>query len=129
MELKDFIKTTIVSISEAIKESQAELSKEGVIVNPEKMTFGNSGNKILRDNGDRCVQDLDFDVSIFVEEKSANEGKGELKIASIINAGSGVSSENSNKTSNRIRFSIPIAFSSSPLDKKYCKINPGSGIL
>jgi hypothetical protein len=37
MELKDFIKNTISSISLAISESQEELKDKDVIINPEKI--------------------------------------------------------------------------------------------
>lgn len=60
MDLKDFIKNTISSISEAIVESQNELKDKGVIVNPEKTEIGKNGEKLLRSDGRRYVQNLDL---------------------------------------------------------------------
>lgn len=51
MDLKEFIKTTISSISEAILESQQELQQKGVIVNPEKTEIGKTGERLLRSDG------------------------------------------------------------------------------
>lgn len=78
MNLKDFIKNTVSSISEAIIESQLELSEKGVIVNPEKAEIGKTGEKLLRSNGWRYVQNLDFDILVAVDDKQGTGGKGEF---------------------------------------------------
>ena len=119
MDLKEFIKGTISSISYAIVESQTELEEQGVIVNPEKTEIGKTGQKLLRSNGWRYVQELHFDVSVGVEERNGNNGKGELQVAGIISIGGGTSESNLNKFQNRISFSIPIAFSTTPTPKEY----------
>jgi hypothetical protein len=119
MKLKEFIKETINSISEAIIESQEELKDKGVIVNPEKVEIGKQGEKLLRSDGWRYIQNLDFDILVAVEEKQENSGKGELKIAGIFSAGGGISDENVNKNANRIKFSIPIAFTTTPTPSDY----------
>lgn len=51
MDLKDFIKNTITSISEAILESQEKLKDKDVLVNPEKVEIGKTGEKLLRSDG------------------------------------------------------------------------------
>lgn len=119
MDLKDFIKNTISSISEAILESQEELGEKGVIVNPEKTEVGKAGEKLLRSDGWRYVQDLDFDVLIAVEDKQGDNLKGGLKVAGLLSVGGGISDENISKNHNRIKFSIPVAFSTSETPTKY----------
>lgn len=119
MKLKEFIKETITSISDAIIESQIELESKGVIVNPEKVEIGKNGEKLLRNDGWRYIQNLDFEILLAVEEKQENSGKGELKIAGILSVGGGISDENLNKNANRIKFSIPVAFSTTPTPEKY----------
>jgi hypothetical protein len=119
MDLKEFIKNTISSISEAILESQKELEDKGVIVNPEKTEIGKTGERLLRRDGWRYVQELNFDILVGVEEKQGNGGKGELKVAGLLSIGGGVSEENLNKNQNRIKFSIPVAFSTTPTPKEY----------
>ena len=119
MILKDFIKNTISSISEAIVESQEELKDKGVIVNPEKMETGKTGEKVLRSSGWRYVQNLDFDILVAVEDKQDVAGKGELKVAGILSFGGGVSDENINKNQNRIKFTVPVAFSTTPTPEHY----------
>jgi hypothetical protein len=119
MDLKDFIKNTISSISEAILESQDELKDKGVIVNPEKVEIGKTGEKLLRNDGWRYIQNLEFDILVAVEDKQESGGKGELKIAGIVGIGGGLSDENLNKNSNRLKFSIPVAFSTTPTPQNY----------
>jgi len=119
MDLKDFIKNTISSISQAIEESQEELKEKGVIINPEELGTDKDGNKALMKNGSRYVQNLDFDVLLVVEDKQEVGGKGELKVAGLFNLGGGASDENISKNHNRIKFTLPIAFSTSPTPSKY----------
>ena len=119
MDLKDFIKTTISSISEAILESQEELKDKGVIINPEKTEIGKTGDKLLRSDGSRYIQNLDFDVFLAVEDKQGDDLNGGLKVAGFISIGGGISDENINKNHNRIKFSIPVAFSTTQTPKEY----------
>jgi hypothetical protein len=119
MDLKDFIKNTIFSISEAIIESQTELKDKGIIVNPEKMETGKTGEKLLRSNGWRYVQNLDFDILVGIDDKQGTGGKGELKVAGLFSIGGGINDENLTKNHNRIKFSVPVAFSTSKTPDEY----------
>lgn len=119
MDLKDFIKNTIASISEAILESQEELKDKGVIVNPEKTEIGKTGDRLLRSDGWRYVQNLDFDVLIAVEDKQGDDLSGGLKVAGLLNLRGGISDENISKNHNRLKFSLPVAFSTTPTPQEY----------
>ena len=111
MDLKEFIKNTISSISEAISESQNELKDKGVIVNPEKTEIDKTGTKLLRSDGWRYVQDLEFDILVGVDEKQSTGGKGNLKVAGVLSIGGGLNDENKTINQNRIKFTVPVAFS------------------
>jgi hypothetical protein len=124
MDLKTFIKSTITSISEAIVESQNELSSKGVIINPEKVEIGKNGEKLLRSDGWRYVQNLDFDILVAVEESEAAKGGAGLKVAGLIAVGGDLSESNKNQQSNRIKFIIPVAFPSNKTPEEY-KSNKG----
>lgn len=119
MELKDFIKNTISSISLAVIESQGELKDKGVIVNPEKVDVGRNGEKILNNDGWRYVQNLEFDILVSAEESQNGNGKAELKVAGFLNIGGGVDGKNFNQNQNRIKFNIPVAFSTTETPKEY----------
>lgn len=45
------------------------------------MEIGNTGERFLRSDGWRYVQELNFDIFVGVEEKQGNSGKDELKVA------------------------------------------------
>jgi hypothetical protein len=119
MDLKDFIKNTITSISLAIQQSQDELQDKDVIVNPEKVEIGKNGEKLLRNDGWRYVQNLEFDILVGVEEKQGGDGIAELKVAGIFNIGGGASDINTSQNQNRIKFNIPVAFSTTKTPDEY----------
>tara|TARA_R110002110_G_scaffold414041_2_gene642821 strand:- start:12 stop:401 length:390 start_codon:yes stop_codon:yes gene_type:complete len=129
MDLKEFIKNTISSISEAIIESQTELKDKGIIVNPEKMEIGKTGEKLLRSNGWRYVQNLDFDILVGVDDKQGTDGKGELKVVGLFSIGGGINDENSTTNHNRIKFTVPVAFSTSPTPDEYKPKGPSISVL
>lgn len=119
MELKDFIKNTISSISLAIIESQEELKEKGVIVNPEKVEIGKNGEKLLRKDGWRYIQNLEFDILVSAEESQNGNGKAELKVAGFLNIGGGIDDKSFNQNQNRIKFNIPVAFSTTETPDEY----------
>jgi len=121
MELKDFIKNTISSISEAILESQTELKEKGVIINPEKYEVTDTQTKSFGDFGRRHIQTLKFDVLVGVEAEDNNKAGGGLKVAQFINVGGEKAKKNIIENQNRISFEIPIAFSTMELPEKYKK--------
>lgn len=119
MDLKDFIKDTISSISMAIIESQEELKTKGVIVNPEKVEIGKNGDKLLRSDGWRYIQNLEFDVLIGVEDKQNTNGKAVIKVAGIVNIGGGASDQSVLQNQSRIKFNIPVAFATTETPENY----------
>lgn len=118
MELKDFVKNTISEISLAILESQEELQAKGVIVNPEKVEVGHNGEKVLRSDGWRYVQNIEFDISITVDDKEETGAKGGIKVMGV-ELGAGAKSQNSLQQLNKIKFNLPVAFSTSQTPDSY----------
>ena len=125
MQLKDFIKNTIESISESIVESQESLKDKGVIVNPEKTSVGPNGEKMLRAGGNRYVQDLEFDILVGVDENENAGGKGSLKVAGLIDVGGGLEESKTITRHNRIKFTVPVAFRTTETPREY---SPNYGI-
>ncbi|MCB0397974.1 MAG: hypothetical protein KDD36_15095 [Flavobacteriales bacterium] len=109
MDLKDYIKSTITAISEAIIESGEALKDKGVIVNPEKVEIGKNGEKLLRADGWRYVQNLDFEILVSAEEMAGSEGGGGLKVAGIFKVEGGLNESASSQQVNKIKFSLPVA--------------------
>ena len=66
MELKEFIKTAIIDITEAVSELQEEL-KNGTIVNP-SLTQVEHGKSLVVDNEVRMMERLNFDIAVTATE-------------------------------------------------------------
>lgn len=105
MELKEFIKTAITDITEAVSELQEEL-KNGTIVNP-SLTQGEHGKSLVVDNEVRMMERLNFDIAVTATE--ATELNGNAK-AGISVFGAKVGAENKERTENvsRLTFSLPL---------------------
>ena len=105
MELKEFIKTAIADITEAVSELQEEL-KNGTIVNP-SLAQGEHGKSLVVDNEVRMMERLNFDIAVTATE--ATELNGNAK-AGISVFGAKVGAENKERTENvsRLTFSLPL---------------------
>ena len=107
MELKEFIKTAITDITEAVSELQSELNN-GAIVNP---TLPNpiSLKTLTVDNEIRPIEQLAFDVAVTATEASGIDGSAKAGISIF---GAKIGTESSAKTENvsRLTFSVPIVF-------------------
>lgn len=110
MELKEFIKQAITSITEAIVELNGELSETGLIISPTGgvpvSQNGYSGNDLFcsyRGHSYGLIREIRFDLS--VAESVTKNAKGGIGI-SVINAGMGTGTEK--ESCNRLQFSIPI---------------------
>ncbi|MCA4897770.1 MAG: hypothetical protein ACK514_18505 [Bacteroidota bacterium] len=118
MELKEFIKETIKQIALGVSEAQLELKETGAIINPSGMSVGDKGDKYLRHDGWRYVQDVEINVAISLTDKEDNKG-GLGVVAGLFNAGMVNSSEASNSKVSTIKFNIPIALPIMPTPTEY----------
>lgn len=115
MDLKEFIKETIVQVTEAIIESNEELKVKGAIVNPGKIkvnsdssqAYGRESRQI--EHQSRIVQKLEFDVAVVAQdEKSAGAG-AKISVMSL-KLGADGEVNYTNKSESRIKFAIPIIY-------------------
>lgn len=107
MKLKEFIKTAITDITEAVSELQAELDN-GAIVNP---TLPNpiALKTLTVDDKIKPIEQLSFDVAVTASEEAGIEGQAKAGISIF---GAKVDSATSAKAENasRISFVIPVVF-------------------
>lgn len=115
MELKDFVKETIVQIVKGIDEANATLSERNAFVASSNFQT-NKDIKYATDKEGRChyVTDLDFDVAINAQKSKALEGGGGIEILSVLKLGGKSSNENLNSSTNRIKFTLPLALPTEP---------------
>lgn len=101
MELKEFVKATLLETMEAIHEAQKEwhtrTGGRGVI-NP---AWG--GTEELH----KHVQQLEFDVAVTVEKKTSGRAGGGVKVVAL-DLGVGGEIAASNSTVSHIKFKVPI---------------------
>ena len=107
MELKEFIKTALMDIVSAVKETQEEV-KEYATIAPLTDSGGEKSSAIKLKDGVAHVSNMDFDVAVTTETKGNTENG--IKVASVFNIGAS-SKDNATETSqniSRIRFTIPV---------------------
>jgi len=97
MELKDFIKNTLVEIVNGVKEAQEATKALGATVSPE---IDGQATTVSAEN----VRSVEFNVAVTATDE-ANAGAG-IKVASIFNVGGGVKEINTSVST--ISFKIPI---------------------
>lgn len=104
MELKDFIKTALTDITNAVSELQEELTN-GAIVSPSLPT--NEENTIVIDNKNVTLTQVSFDVAITAGGTDTIKGgaKGGLHVFSAKVDGS---NEEHTENVSHVSFSIPI---------------------
>lgn len=106
MELKEFIKTAITDISDAISELQEELGEE-TVVNP-AMPNPVSLKTITVDGSNRLISILDFDVALTVGNTDSVSGNTKAGIQ-ILSAKMSGDSKNYTENVSRLKFSVQVA--------------------
>ncbi|MDX5362717.1 MAG: hypothetical protein LPJ91_00985 [Pseudazoarcus pumilus] len=116
MELKDFVRESLVQISMGISEASEALKTTNAHINP-KNIYVNADN---RQNYGRLHHDktyypvvelVEFDVAVHASEGTETNGKIGISIGSI-GLGAGGKSQESNKSESRIKFRVPVTFPS-----------------
>ena len=108
MELKEFIKTAIADITDAVSELQSELDN-GAIVNPALPHPVGSGS-VDAGMGNQQIQKLEFDVALTIAETSSIDGGAKGGIA-VFSAKMGTSQQSQNVS--RLSFTVPVALPAS----------------
>lgn len=118
MELKDFIKSVLFDVTEAVKECQEEL-KNGAIISPSNRS---AEEKVRAVSGDLKISYIDFEVAVSASSENLNNGEktGGVEVSgSVIGVrfggkfgGKSVSEENKqvNENVSKIKFSIPVIY-------------------
>jgi hypothetical protein len=120
MELKEFVKETLVQISEGVKESQGSVRTIGGYVNP-TVTYAQGKSELVY-FGETALGHhtflVDFDVAVVAAEKKAAEGGAKLAVASFLSIGGSGSSDSESKSTSRVKFKVPLAL---PFDEQSMK--------
>lgn len=104
MELKEFVKETLLEIVKGVKEAQGAVKKHGATVNP-KYVNGDSaqiGGEYMP------VQDVSFEVGLTISEETGNN-KGIGVVLGPLKAGINGTGNASESSVTRIKFTVPLA--------------------
>lgn len=120
MELKEFVKETIVQVVEGIDEANVALwEKTAFVASANLQTNKTFQSTVDKDGRQHYVTDVEFDVAINVQNTETKEGRGKVEILTVLNVGGKGSCENTSSSTSRIRFSLPLALPTEPEEKLY----------
>lgn len=115
MDLKEFVKETLVQITSGVRDAQGEVRLLGGIVNPATLTRTDGAGSYFSTIDDiHHVFLVDFDVAVSVTENTETNAGARLNVATFLTLGAGGQSANSTAATNRLTFKVPLAL---PLDE------------
>ncbi|MGN6729089.1 MAG: hypothetical protein ACTHJG_04565 [Rhodanobacteraceae bacterium] len=123
MDLKTFIRESLVQIAQGIDGARADLNASTAIVNPANVVGANgtSDSRIYGYLTDRpesastVVQKIDFDVAVMATSGTETKGGAGIMVGAIGIGGQG-KRDASNSSQSRIQFSIPMVL---PTSKRF----------
>ena len=115
MELKEFIRETLVQLIEGVKEAEVMVGEDNGQINPVPWHIGNElKNKNMITETDRLIHMVDFDIAVTATEGSGIKGGVGIFVGGVGIGTKGETNE-SNVSQNRIKFQVPVVF---PFHKK-----------
>ena len=116
MDLKDFIRETLVQIVTGVRASQQEIQEMGGFASPSVSTMSTTDSPHFgRIGRDQHAFLVTFDITVVVSEEKGTDAKAKLEVASLLKLGAGGESSSSNVATNKISFTVPLAL---PVDEK-----------
>ena len=123
MDLKDFVKETLVQISAGVQESIDDVRESGGYANPS--ASGNVKSEHTSHFGSmgegQNVFLVDFDVAVTVDDGSEVSGGGKLKVAGVFSVGGEAGNSSRSSSTNRVSFKIPLALPVDPISHEEVK--------
>ncbi|MEM1350962.1 MAG: trypco2 family protein [Pseudomonadota bacterium] len=112
MDLKDFVKQTIVDLCSAVSEADEAVKQMNGLVNPGRHTPGNDH----REEFFSARTTIEFDVAVTASSGTSKTAEGGAKIW-VLSAGIGAEVEEKDSVVSRIKFPIQVVLPS-PKDQK-----------
>ncbi|QFU23755.1 hypothetical protein FM038_017305 [Shewanella eurypsychrophilus] len=127
MELREFIKSSLVDITKGVMDAGEALKDTNAIISPHNFKIDNKDPQIFgrtKDegatyrniDGTRVVHKVDFDIAVVVDASDKKQAGLKVAVMSLGLSGGGESTNKAASTS-RIKFSVPVVMSSSKSDK------------
>ncbi len=90
MELKEFVKSVLKDVVDAVEETRSESSRD------------------MHLDAGKEQRTVEFDIAVTVEDATTGSGKAGIKVFQLIEGGGGVSKELRNSSVSRIKFGVYI---------------------
>jgi hypothetical protein len=107
MDLKDFVKNSLIQIIEGVKAADAECAALGARIAPKVTSSRDRRSMDIKTGED--VHVVSFDVAVVATEEKSSTGGGGLKIA-VISAGADLKNANTRSTESHIQFEVPVTY-------------------
>jgi hypothetical protein len=134
MDLNDFVRETLIQISDGIAGANEKLRDMDGVVNPLGLVpFWENGvehHHPVEPPGKetypkRIVEIVHFDVAVHASDKTSGGGKAGIEVA-IFSIGGTAKKEKSGGSESRIQFRIPVVFPSGKKDQLSWDVDPDS---
>lgn len=109
MEIKEFIKESLLQIVDGINEANDELHEKGAYIPSEKLVGDGVLFTVDKNNETHNFIKVDFDVAVTVSQSDSSKIGGGISIASFINAGCSAEDVAASQSVSRIKYMIPLA--------------------
>ena len=90
MELKEFVKSVLIDVVDAVEETRKESSRDMYLDSAKE------------------GRTVDFDIAVTVEDSTSGSGKAGIKVFQLIEGGGEISKEAKNSTVSRIKFGVRV---------------------
>jgi hypothetical protein len=108
IELKDFVRSTLVELVEGTAEAQKAVRSRGAVINPTSFQAGGAiQNEIREAMGDRLVRFVDFDLAITATKDADTRAKIGV-FGGWVGGGVEGGSAHASSSVGRLKFSIPL---------------------
>ncbi|WP_353572703.1 hypothetical protein [Candidatus Albibeggiatoa sp. nov. BB20] len=117
MELKDFVKEALSQIVVGVSEAQEVVREHGGFVNPAHQYSNSKASSYFGELTDLGMHMflINFDVAVVVNEDTGTNAQAKLKVVNFLDLSAGGKSNNSNTSTHKISFHIPLAL---PVDSE-----------
>jgi hypothetical protein len=120
MELKDFVAQTLVQIVEGIDQANDSLSnKSAFVVSSNIKTSEDIKYSFDKERIPHYVSNVDFDVAINIQDSQSKTGGANIEVFSVLNIGGKGEKGLIDTSTNRIKFTLPLALPTEPEDKHF----------
>ena len=113
MELKDFISETLSQLVDGILDAQKKVQPSGARIAPSTRNNLDHKSIIGRTNDKLPVTAVDFEVLLDIQKGTGTKGRVGV-VAGIFNLGSQGESSKNSTTTNKIKFTVPVALPLQP---------------